>query len=628
MINKVINENITINEFIGQGGMGKVYKATLNKDGFIKTVAVKIGNQSYDPKNLSSIINEAKTVANLRHPNIAQVYDLIFDEDLPIIVMEYIEGHNLRSIIELAKSKNTTLSTDFCFCVYRKMLEGLRFAHEQNPMIIHHDISPHNVMIDKYSQVKILDFGISHPFNIEDSATDGYKGKICYLSPEVISGKRYDNISDIYSASLVLYEMLCLQKAFLGKNYYEVINNINSSEILPVEVFRPNFCPTNQNLLDNMLNKNPQKRLWQIDEIIKKLDTITIDKTVNIKKEVEAIEQSNANVTVLDQSKHLKHAIHKRQTRNILKALTLIGIVLVVGASIYFTTKMVLNPSTSEIEKIELYLKSGENIISVESQDSIFVPIENLSSKHVDPIACSYLCFFIGANITTFYFPAKGITLKDVHLKGLKKTLNYQYPILDKIDDHCESVPICKHATYTARTTMNIINKNDVKIDDFHNNKIILMADIKDQRPLFKSLMSLMKPTKETLKIVDNTKIVLEGINKKNYSAFKQNLDYDILPIPASYFKNTRSCRMTIDLMYVNTIYTQWAKGGEINDNFKLLLVPDMKQIKVLGIKDQKPVIDINGLDIETFLNKGVCLYKRVDWNMKSLYRSNLKIKR
>ena len=298
MINKVINENITINEFIGQGGMGKVYKATLNKDGFIKTVAVKIGNQSYDPKNLSSIINEAKTVANLRHPNIAQVYDLIFDEDLPIIVMEYIEGHNLRSIIELAKSKNTTLSTDFCFCVYRKMLEGLRFAHEQNPMIIHHDISPHNVMIDKYSQVKILDFGISHPFNIEDSATDGYKGKICYLSPEVISGKRYDNISDIYSASLVLYEMLCLQKAFLGKNYYEVINNINSSEILPVEVFRPNFCPTNQNLLDNMLNKNPQKRLWQIDEIIKKLDTITIDKTVNIKKEVEAIEQSNANVTV------------------------------------------------------------------------------------------------------------------------------------------------------------------------------------------------------------------------------------------------------------------------------------------------------------------------------------------
>ena len=154
------------------------------------------------------------------------------------------------------------------------------------------------------------------------------------------------------------------------------------------------------------------------------------------------------------------------------------------------------------------------------------------------------------------------------------------------------------------------------------------MADIKDQRPLFKSLMSLMKPTKETLKIVDNTKIVLEGINKKNYSAFKQNLDYDILPIPASYFKNTRSCRMTIDLMYVNTIYTQWAKGGEINDNFKLLLVPDMKQIKVLGIKDQKPVIDINGLDIETFLNKGVCLYKRVDWNMKSLYRSNLKIKR
>ncbi|PXY85664.1 Stk1 family PASTA domain-containing Ser/Thr kinase [Bifidobacterium asteroides] len=211
-----------LGQLVGRGGMAEVHKAVDTRLG--RTVAVKImrSDLANDEVFLSRFRREAHSVALLNNPNIVSIYDsgeeLLTDdqgnhERVPYLVMEYVKGQTLRSILK----ENGALSQRDSEQVMLGMLNALEYSHHMG--VIHRDIKPGNIMISEQGIVKVMDFGIARA--MDDSAatitqTQGVVGTAQYLSPEQARGASVDMRSDIYSAGCVLYEMLTGQPPFNG----------------------------------------------------------------------------------------------------------------------------------------------------------------------------------------------------------------------------------------------------------------------------------------------------------------------------------------------------------------------------------------------------------------------------
>ena len=184
---------LEILEKIGQGGMGDVYKAKLmGAHGFEKIVAVKKVKKSFIKSDtdksaedtlINSLKNEAMLMSKMQHKNIAQVFNLIEDEEELSLVMEYIEGVSLKEVLDLAIEKEFNLSQEFIVSILYQCLEALNYAHTAfDRPIIHRDISPHNIMITKSGEIKLIDFGLGKSISKihEISMTENYSGKVSY----------------------------------------------------------------------------------------------------------------------------------------------------------------------------------------------------------------------------------------------------------------------------------------------------------------------------------------------------------------------------------------------------------------------------------------------------------------
>ncbi|MBI4744588.1 MAG: serine/threonine protein kinase [Actinobacteria bacterium] len=195
---------------LGAGGMAEVYMA---KDGILgRTVAIKVLHSrfAHEANFVERLRREAQAAANLNHPNIVSIFDWGGQDDAYFIVMEYLEGRNLKEIIE----QEAPLAPDRVIEISRKVCSALQFAHRHN--IIHRDIKPHNIIITSEGEVKVTDFGIAVASSSNLTQTGSIVGTAYYVSPEQAQGKPAQATSDIYSLGIVMYEMLTRQLPFKG----------------------------------------------------------------------------------------------------------------------------------------------------------------------------------------------------------------------------------------------------------------------------------------------------------------------------------------------------------------------------------------------------------------------------
>ncbi|HMA59278.1 MAG TPA: Stk1 family PASTA domain-containing Ser/Thr kinase [Halanaerobiales bacterium] len=255
MIGKLLNDRYKIKKQRGSGGMALVYEA---QDILLdRKVAIKMLRPEFvsDEDFINKFRHEAKAVARITHPNVVSIYDIVESEESLYLVMEYIEGKDLKSLIK----KRGQLSVVEALDIANQVTAGVEVAHENN--IVHCDIKPHNILITDNNQVKVTDFGIARAVSSSTmTITDTIMGSAHYFSPEQAQGKEINTYSDIYSIGVVLYEMLSGRVPFKGESPISVaLKHIQKEPKELKEVF-PSVPEEVNELVMKTLSKEPEDR--------------------------------------------------------------------------------------------------------------------------------------------------------------------------------------------------------------------------------------------------------------------------------------------------------------------------------------------------------------------------------
>jgi serine/threonine-protein kinase len=267
MIGKTIS-HYKIIEKLGQGGMGVVYLADDTK--LKRQVAIKFlpEHLTKDKENVERFEREAEAAAALNHPNIVTIYDVLEEDDPTTagkqlcIVMEYVDGISLREYVGATGSVAHTIENTIT--IITQIAEGLSKAHQAG--IVHRDIKPENIIIDKDDRVKILDFGLAKLKGVSKLTKEtSTLGTIHYMSPEQIQGKDVDERSDIWSLSVVMYELLTGKPPFTG-DYEQAVSYAILNENIK-QVIDKDLPEDLVKIIEKCLTKNPDDRYQNVDEI-------------------------------------------------------------------------------------------------------------------------------------------------------------------------------------------------------------------------------------------------------------------------------------------------------------------------------------------------------------------------
>ena len=260
-------------EKIGTGGMADVYKAVDEVLG--RTVAVKVMHARYasDPSFAVRFRQEAQAAANLVSPNIVNMYDWGADGDTYYMVMEYVRGNDLKSIIQqkgaLASAKVADIGAQVC--------SALSVAHGYD--IIHRDIKPHNIMVQPDGSVKVMDFGIARAGNTTMTQTGSVLGTAHYVSPEQAQGKELHATSDLYSLGIVLYEASTGHLPFDADTPVAVALKQVNEQPRPPRAVNPNVDPGLEAIIVKAMQKNPAQRYCSADEMRRDLQAVAAGNT-------------------------------------------------------------------------------------------------------------------------------------------------------------------------------------------------------------------------------------------------------------------------------------------------------------------------------------------------------------
>ena len=275
-IGKMLDNRYEILERIGTGGMAIVYKAKCHR--LNRLVAVKIlkSDLAQDEDFRRRFNAESQAVAQLSHPNIVSVYDVSKGGDIEYIVMELIDGITLKQYMEKRGQLNWRESLHFI----TQIMRGLSHAHSRG--IVHRDIKPQNVMVLRDGSVKVADFGIACLENAAQTLTQEALGSVHYISPEQARGDRIDARSDIYSAGVVLYEMLTGRLPFEGDSAVSVaIQHLSSVPLAPREV-NPDIPEQLELICMKAMAPDLEKRYPSADAMIADLEAFRKNPGVNL----------------------------------------------------------------------------------------------------------------------------------------------------------------------------------------------------------------------------------------------------------------------------------------------------------------------------------------------------------
>ena len=257
-------------EKMAVGGMAEIFKAKSHgAHGFEKTLVVKriLPQLAEDPGFVDMFIDEAKVTVRINHPKVVQVLDFGEVEGQYFIAMEYVEGIDGLALLRMCVQQGFRPTTHIAVHIVAEVLDALHYAHTLRDEsggaldIVHRDISPSNIFISSQGEVKLGDFGIARA-SIRTAGTDtrNLKGKYGYLSPEVVTGGTVDQRSDIFSAGVVLAELLMVRRLFVAKSELEVLLQVRDARLDRLERFGKHIPDDLRTVLESALARDRNMR--------------------------------------------------------------------------------------------------------------------------------------------------------------------------------------------------------------------------------------------------------------------------------------------------------------------------------------------------------------------------------
>jgi len=302
----VLASRYEIIELLGRGGMGNVYRVVDTK--INEEIALKFLNPAIaDEKMIERFKNELKLARKISHKNICRMYDLGDVEGSPYITMEYVTGEDLRGMIKMTGQ----LSVGRAISIAKQMCEGLAEAHRLG--VVHRDLKPRNIMIDKEGNARIMDFGIARSIKVKGITRAGsIVGTPEYMSPEHVKGEKVDQRSDIYSLGIILFEMMTGQVPFEGDTSLSIALK-HEKEIPPdPREFNAQISKDLSHVILKCLEKDKDRRFQGAGELFS--DLIRIEEEIPTKEKVL--------------SRRIKTQVLKRRIRSVLPAVLFVCVVL------------------------------------------------------------------------------------------------------------------------------------------------------------------------------------------------------------------------------------------------------------------------------------------------------------
>ena len=274
----------TMLEKIATGGMAEVWKSRMRGvEGFQKTVAIKkiLPHMSDNEEFVTMFVDEAKLAAQLNHNNIIHIYDLGKIANSYYIAMEFIDGHDLKSILKRGVEVGQPIAVELALFIASKVASALDYAHrkrdfdEKEMGLVHRDVSPQNVLISYEGDIKLCDFGIAKAASKASHTIAGaLKGKLQYMSPEQAWGKSIDRRSDIFALAAVLFEMLTGEKLFSGDSELSVLEQVREARVRPPSSINDEVTPDIDSIVLKALAKDQDARYQTAGEMAKDLDRV------------------------------------------------------------------------------------------------------------------------------------------------------------------------------------------------------------------------------------------------------------------------------------------------------------------------------------------------------------------
>lgn len=314
-----INDRYEIIKSIGEGGMANVYLA--NDVILNRLVAVKIlrGNLAEDEKFIRRFQREAIAASSLNHPNIVEIYDVGEDNGKYFIVMEYVEGKTLKSLIK----KRGALTLTEVIDIMLQLTSAITHAHES--YIIHRDIKPQNVIIMEDGRVKIMDFGIASQLKRQElTQTNSIMGTVYYLPPEQASGLATTAKSDIYSLGILMYELVTGHVPFKGDSPVEVALKQMKDPLPSITDAYPEIPQSIENIILKACAKNPKNRYENVKDMHDDLLT-ALDKSRFNEPKVKYAYSEKENMDADTRSKRNQDKEEKKENKKMNKALIIIS---------------------------------------------------------------------------------------------------------------------------------------------------------------------------------------------------------------------------------------------------------------------------------------------------------------
>ncbi len=254
---------------IAAGGMATVHLGKLRGPvGFSRTVAIKRLHPEYarDPQFVSMFLDEARLASRVRHPNVVPTLDVVTTEGQLFLVMEYVQGVSLASLLDAASARRERVPSRIVAAIVSGALMGLHAAHEardedgHNLGIVHRDVSPSNVLVGTDGMARVLDFGVAKAAGrMHNTRGNVLKGTLGYIAPEQFNKENIDRRADIYSASVMLWEALCGKPLFEGETEYAVIAKALFGEVQLPSTVDPALAPFDAVVMKG-LDREPDHR--------------------------------------------------------------------------------------------------------------------------------------------------------------------------------------------------------------------------------------------------------------------------------------------------------------------------------------------------------------------------------
>ena len=269
-------------ERIAAGGMAEVYRAeSASLQGFRKSVAIKrvLPHLAQNKQFIEMFIDEARLGARLSHSNCVQVFDIGMGDGTYFIVMEFVDGADLRSLMQWISDLRGPFPVNEAVYITMKVCEGLHYAHmlaDDNGGllgIVHRDVSPPNVLITKHGEVKVADFGLAKANSNMVAEEEGViKGKYSYLAPEAIEKQQVDPRSDLFAVGAMLWELLAGRKLFQGKSDLETVKMVARAQVPRLTQFGRPIDEQLHAIIDRSLAKDPDHRYQSGEDFVEALN--------------------------------------------------------------------------------------------------------------------------------------------------------------------------------------------------------------------------------------------------------------------------------------------------------------------------------------------------------------------